>query len=305
MKSSPYFAQADLMIQVLPHVAAEECFALKGGTAINLFVHNMPRLSVDIDLTYVPIERRESSLTNIDAALGRIAASIEATVPGVRAIRRLAGTPATTVKLTVGTQNAQVKIEPNTIIRGTVFGVEQRELVAPAQDLFEASVDVQSLSLPDLYGGKLCAALDRQHPRDLFDVKLLLESTGLTAAVRQAFVVYLASHNRPMAELLDPNLHDMTQSYRLELEGMTREAVTLDELIETRLVMIRSIRDALTDNERKFLLSLKEGAPDWGLMPLSGISDLPALRWKLQNIRKMNDKSRMLAVERLEKVLTQ
>lgn len=56
MISEPYRAQMDLLLQVLPLVAKEESFALKGGTAINLFVRDMPRLSVDIDLTWLPFD---------------------------------------------------------------------------------------------------------------------------------------------------------------------------------------------------------------------------------------------------------
>ena len=67
-----YRRQAALLIKTLPLVAAETAFALKGGTAINLFVRDMPRLSVDIDLTYVPVADRESSLKEID---GRCAGS--------------------------------------------------------------------------------------------------------------------------------------------------------------------------------------------------------------------------------------
>jgi predicted nucleotidyltransferase component of viral defense system len=57
MKDSPYYKQVELMLKIIPLVAAERCFALKGGTAINLFVRDMPRFSVDIDLTYLAIVR--------------------------------------------------------------------------------------------------------------------------------------------------------------------------------------------------------------------------------------------------------
>jgi len=84
MKDSPFFKQAELMLRVIPHVAGEQCFALKGGTAINLFLRDMPRLSVDIDLTYLPIEPRDRSLKNITDALKRIATSIKQAMPLVR-----------------------------------------------------------------------------------------------------------------------------------------------------------------------------------------------------------------------------
>ena len=74
-RNSPYFKQAELLVRVLPNIARETCFALKGGTAINFFVRNLPRLSVDIDLVYLLIEDRTTSLTGIDSALNRIADS--------------------------------------------------------------------------------------------------------------------------------------------------------------------------------------------------------------------------------------
>ena len=67
--SEQFRQQAALLIRTIPLVAAETCFALKGGTAINLFVRDMPRLSVDIDLTYLLVEDRPTSLANIDAAI--------------------------------------------------------------------------------------------------------------------------------------------------------------------------------------------------------------------------------------------
>ncbi len=74
-------------------------------------------------------------------------------------------------------------------------------------------MEIPVLSFADLYGGKICAALDRQHPRDLFDIKLLSEARGLNEEVSQAFVIYLASHNRPMSELLSPNFQGMNGNF--------------------------------------------------------------------------------------------
>jgi len=76
--SALYRKQVALLVKALPHVAKEPCFALKGGTAINLFIRNLPRLSVDIDLTYLPVAERAQSLNDIDAALKRIAERIKA-----------------------------------------------------------------------------------------------------------------------------------------------------------------------------------------------------------------------------------
>jgi len=183
VKDSPYYKQAELMLKTLPHVAAERIFALKGGTAINLFVRDMPRLSVDIDLTYLPVdEARETALRNMSAALDRIADTIKRSIPGTRVQETCAKNPERVTRLTVAAGSMRIKIEPNEVIRGAVFPAEDRDLTHRAEDLFELSVTAQTLSLADLYAGKLCAALDRQHPRDLFDVRLLLDNEGITAA---------------------------------------------------------------------------------------------------------------------------
>ena len=172
MKDSPYYKQAELMLKTIPHVAAERSFALKGGTAINLFVRDMPRLSVDIDLTYLPVdEAREAALRNMSAALDRIAVEIKKSIPGTRIQETHAKNPDRVTRLTVAVGSTRIKIEPNEVIRGSVFPSEDRDLTRRAEDLFELSVTAQTLSLADLYAGKLCAALDHQHPRDLFDVR--------------------------------------------------------------------------------------------------------------------------------------
>lgn len=74
--TNPFYKQVGLLVQLLPIVGQQRCFALKGGTAINLFVRDLPRLSVDIDLAYLPMTDRDQALTEIDAALKAIAAEI-------------------------------------------------------------------------------------------------------------------------------------------------------------------------------------------------------------------------------------
>ncbi len=304
MKNSPYFEQVRLLLRVLSHVAKETCFALKGGTAINLFVHDVPRLSVDIDLTYVLIEDREASLTHISEALERIAASIEQSIPGSRVEKSLLHNSQHVVKLWVRNAGVQIKIEPNIVLRGTVYSLVKRDLCDHAQELFELAVtDVPVLSIPELYAGKLCAALDRQHPRDLYDVKHLLDTTGIDDDTRKAFVIYLASHDRPMHELLDPKLKDIRQTYENELSGMTRDPISLEDLITTREQLTATLRKSLTDADRAFLLSMKAGEPDWSLLDLPGVEQLPALRWKLQNVQRMTPEKRAAAMAKLEKVL--
>jgi predicted nucleotidyltransferase component of viral defense system len=303
MKDSPYFKQAQLMLRVIPHVAAEECFALKGGTAINLYVRDMPRLSVDIDLTYLPLEPRDTALANIGEALQRIATAIRRTVPGVTVQEIRARGAEHVSKLTVSTAEASIKIEPNLVLRGTVFSPVERELSEQAEILFEASATANTLAVADLYGGKLCAALDRQHPRDIFDIKILMENEGITDEIRTAFVLYLASHDRPMSELLDPNLKEFRLVFKQEFAGMAAEEVEYDELVAIRERLIETIKNTMTENEKKFLLSIKQGQPDWDLIPVEGVDLLPAIQWKLINIRKMEKEKQAESLQKLQSAL--
>jgi predicted nucleotidyltransferase component of viral defense system len=287
-KDSPYFRRAALMVRMIPLVAEEPCFALKGGTAINFFVHDLLRLSVDIDLTYLPIEDRKTSLDGIAAALDRIADRIARLHPEVRVHRATRPNATRTTKLVVQGRTAQVKIEPNEVIRGVVFPSEVRNLSPKAEALFEMAAAINTVSLPDLYGGKLCAALDRQHPRDLFDVKVLLDNEGITEEIRKAFVVYLASHDRSIHEVIDPPRHDRRALFENEFAGMTTVPVTYDQLVAAREKCIVTINAEMTEGERRFLLSVKEGAPKWDLLGLPGIEALPAIQWKVANIARMD-----------------
>lgn len=303
MKDSSYFKQAQLMLRVVPHVAAEKRFALKGGTAINLFVRDMPRLSVDIDLTWLPLEPRDAALDNIGGALRHIANAIRRGLPGTTVHESRVRGADHVSKLTVSTAEAAIKIEPNLVLRGAVLPSEERELCRPAEELFALSATASTLAIADLYGGKLCAALDRQHPRDIFDVKILMDNEGITHDIRRMFVVYLASHDRPMSELLDPVRKDFRQAYEREFTGIVVEHVEYNELVEVRGQLVDTIRNTLTENEKKFLLSIKQGEPDWSLMPVTGIDQLPGIQWKLMNIRKMKKEKHEQSTRKLQEAL--
>lgn len=296
-----YRKQAALLIRCLPEVTRQRCFALKGGTAINLFVRDMPRLSVDIDLAYLPVQPRAASLADIEQALQAIADDIRRVI--ARARVTTTAFDGRTAKLLVMAGGVQIKIEPNPMLRGTLFGVEERELCRRAETEFEASAVVRTLSFAELYGGKLCAALDRQHPRDLFDVKLLLDNEGITDDIRKAFVVCLASHARPMNELLAPSRIDIAALFDKQFAGMAVDEVSLGELLVTRDALIRKINDSLMEAERRFLLSVNRGEPDWSLIDAPGIDTLPAIQWKLQNILRMPTRKHREAVDKLRAVL--
>ena len=299
-----YTERVTLLVRVLPLLADEVEFALKGGTAINLFHRGMPRLSVDLDLTYLPIEEHEASLDAIDARLRRIASAIARGVPGSHVSPVLDHGTQKVTKLVVQRGRAQVKLEVTPVLRGCVFEPEDRDVHALVEDRF-GFARTQLVSFHDLYAGKLVAALDRQHPRDLFDVRELLANEGIDERMRQAFLAYLISHDRPIAEVLEARPKDLRGTFRTEFEGMTtvRTAVTLDELDATRTQLVQEVVVGMPLSHRAFLLGFKRGEPEWELTGIPGICELPAVRWKQRNLDRMTRDARAGAIRRLEAVL--
>ena len=213
MIDAVYFRQAELLLRVLPLVDREAVFALKGGTAINFFVRDLPRVSVDIDLVYLPVGEHDLSLREISAAL------------------------------------------------------------------------------------------DRQHPRDLFDVLMLLREGTFNDAMRKAFIVYLISHDRPMVEVLDPGFADIRPVFEAEFRDMTLEEVTCEDLERTREQLVSMIARELTIQERQFIVSIKEGIPQWDLIGLEGVQNLPDVQWKLLNIGRMAPAKHQQALRKLRDYL--
>lgn len=286
MISDAYRAQVDLLLQVLPHVAKEECFALKGGTAINLFVRDMPRLSVDIDLTYLPFDDRTTALAGITEALRRTKARIEVAIPGCR-VAMVPQTDGQEAKLTCQTQSAQIKVEVNTTMRGHVLPPRMMDVADTVEDQFGRFMSVNVVSHAELFGGKICAALDRQHPRDLFDVHHMLESEDYTDEIRMGFITALLSHGRPMHEAIRPNFQDQARVFESQFAGMAFTPFSYADYEATRERLVKAIRQGWTDTDRAFLLSFKQGKPEWGLLPLENLSRMPAVQWKLSNIQKL------------------
>jgi predicted nucleotidyltransferase component of viral defense system len=290
MISSAYRAQVDLLLQLLPHVAKEECFALKGGTAINLFVRDMPRLSVDIDLTYLPFSDRATALPEITEALRRIRARIETTIPASR-VTMLPQSDGQEAKLICQTQSAQVKVEANTTIRGYVLPPRMIDVADTVEEVFGRFTTINVVSHAELYGGKICAALDRQHPRDLFDVNHLFENEGYTDEIRIGFIVSLLSHSRPLHEVIQPHLPNRSDVFESQFAGMALTPFSYEDYQSTRERLVKLIQQSWTAADLAFLCSFMKGSPDWRLLPLENLSRMPAVKWKLSNIRKLIERN--------------
>lgn len=288
---SRYRKTVALLLDAMPFVFEQKCFAMKGGTAINLFCRDMPRLSVDIDLVFIDpaAPERAEALAAIQESLQRVAEQLKHKLH-VTVQRTTSGSDQET-KLFVSRGDTRVKIEVNHVFRGSVYPIVEGNLTAAAELLFERELNVPMLDIDELYASKLVAALDRQHPRDLFDVLLLYENGGITPRMRRAFVIYLAGHNRPMHELLPPQTNSMKDAYEKEFVGMTTRDASLQELEKTRDRLFEELPQSLDHSERAFLDSLHRLAPDWNLLGLPGVADLPAIKWKLMNLELLKKRN--------------
>jgi len=292
-----YKDQVSLLLDILPIVAKRKSFALKGGTALNLFIWKMPRLSVDIDLVYLPISDRDEALKDILLNLAIIKDELER-------VLRIKVLITDNAKLVCSKGGTIVKIEVNTIIRGSFFDVLELEIVDFVQDEFGKFSAILTLDKAEIYGSKICAALDRQHPRDIFDVsKILDEGNGeFNKKIKEAFIFYLLSHNRPINEILFSKINDKKADFKNQFEGMAREKFDYEDFIKISNLLREKIDNLLSDKDKKFILSFKQGKPDWSLF-VKDISQYPSIKWKLNNITNLlnnNPAKHQEMVEKLE-----
>jgi hypothetical protein len=284
MTAQIYADQVRLLVRAIPEIAQEEIFALKGGTAINLFVRELPRLSVDIDLVYLPVADRESSLQAVRDGLERVAGRLGR--GGRMAVERRLLPDGK--RLVVQADGVTIKIEVSPVLRGTVFPPAVRSVSRAVEDRF-GFAEMQLVSEADLYAGKIAAALDRQHPRDLFDIHFLFANEGISDDLFKAFLIYLVSHPRPAHELLCPHRLDIRDQYGAEFLGMTVTDLPLEALLDARERLISELGErARQPANRRFLMSFHELAPDWSAVGLDPeIAELPALRWKAINLERL------------------
>lgn len=301
--SDIYYEQVRLLMRTLPYVAEESCFALKGGTAINLFIRNLPRLSVDIDLTYLPVAERRQSLSGIDAALKNIGKRILDIDNTIHITESAPRTQNEITKLVVRTkERIQIKIEVTPVLRGCVYDPVNMTVTQKTEDEF-GFAEINVLSFADIYAGKIMAALDRQHPRDLFDVHQLLENEGITDELRTALIIYLISHDHSPHSLLDPVLRDISQDFEQNFVGMTTEGINFDTLLETREKLIIDVVGNMPENHKDFLRSFYCRKPDWNLLGLDGAKNLPAVRWRELNLDKSGEGTCEELLRKLEEVI--
>ena len=301
MKS--YFEQqTQLLLNVIGTAVSNPSYALKGGTAINFFHADMPRLSVDIDLAYTKINSREEFLAENELFFGKLRDEIE--TKHHYSVQHVTTKELISKQLIVSDGNTRIKIEVNLVLRGTVYPTVEMTSCPKIEKNYGLKFNLNTLSFDDLFAGKFCAALDRQHPRDLFDVMLFFKKSTITESLKKAFIVYLISGGRPISEMLNPNRIDQRLPFEREFLGMTDTIVSYDELEQAREMLILGINNVLDKKDREFLLSFKRGNPDWSLLGIDSVKHMPAVKWKLLNIQKMTPEKHQEMLKRLENKLS-
>jgi predicted nucleotidyltransferase component of viral defense system len=282
MLNEEYQEQVRLLLRIIPVVSKIDCFAIHGGTAINMFVQDLPRYSVDIDITYLPIQARNESLSAIKRHLDEVKDKVKNLIPGIV----IQDKPN---KLICTYQGIIVKLEVNDVKRGVIADTVVLPLCKAAQGAFNVFCEAKTVPLSQLYGGKITAALDRQHPRDLFDVKYMFDYIKNFDEVKQGFMFCLLGSGRPIVEMLSPNLIDQREALDNQFAGMTTIPFSYEDYTKTRLSLIEYVNNHLTDSDKRFLISFEEGTPEWKITDYSKFKNYPPVRWKLHNINKLKE----------------
>ncbi len=285
--SSDCLDKVTLLMDVLPKVATESAFAVRGGTAINMFYQKMPRLSVNIDLTWLPVADRSSSLRNIDRALKRIVALIRENNSGIHA-QYLKRKRTTFPRIIVNKGKTFVTIATSTVVRGTVLPSSSMMTFDSVTKYFR-SMQMNVVSFEDAYSGKICAALERKYPHDLFDVMMLYNNGGLTDDLFRVLMVYAACSSQPMHKVLSPSNHIQKGLYDPHFGGLAEKRTSLESLIETGKRLHSDIASRLSGKIATFLLTLHDAEPDFGLIGFPKAAELPAIRWKIFNLKKIKN----------------
>ncbi|MBN2818778.1 MAG: nucleotidyl transferase AbiEii/AbiGii toxin family protein [Bacteroidales bacterium] len=273
-----YKEQVRLLLRILPVIYREVDFAVHGGTAINLFIKDLPRYSVDVDLTYIPLGPRAKSFAEIDKKLVAISQQLKRAVPDIN-IRKVPN------KLLCTLGRSTVKIEVNGIKRGIIGPTIEMTLCDKAQEEFGMYCKARIVPVEQLYGGKISAALSRQHPRDLFDFNYM--ETDKIVNLKRGFMFALLGSDKPVVESLSPHPINQREALENQFRGMTDIPFTYENYETTRERLISFINGLLSEEDKGFLVSFEKGDPQWEKSFYSDFSDYPSVQWKLFNVNKL------------------
>jgi predicted nucleotidyltransferase component of viral defense system len=290
-----YRQQVELLLKIMPTLAEIESFAIHGGTAINLYVLDLPRYSVDIDVTYTPIKPREESFAEIHKNLSIIKEKVKSIIPNVVVAEK-------PNKIYCTQKGVMVKIEVSGTKRGLVEPPEIKALCPKAQNEFETANKAKIVSISQLYGGKIMAALDRQHPRDLFDIKLMFEFVTDFEQVKNGFFYSLLGGDRPIIDSLSPNRIDQRESLVKQFSGMTEVPFSYNDYEESREKLIDFINSNLTPQDKEFLIAFEAGNDLLQFAEYQKYLQFPQVQWKLQNVNRFKESNPIKNRESVKKL---
>ena len=189
-----------------------------------------------------------------------------------------------TCKLLCEYRGKQVKVEVNQTKRGIVSGpIVSQPLSEKAQEEFGLYCEAGIVPLTQLYGGKIAAALSRQHPRDLFDIKYMDFPLD---KCREGLIFCLLGSDRPIHESFAPRLIDQREAMANQFDGMTKIPFTYQEFEDTRARLIADVNALMTDADKRFLVSFEKGTPAWNCYEFEYLKEYPSVKWKLLNLAK-------------------
>ncbi|WP_423128692.1 nucleotidyl transferase AbiEii/AbiGii toxin family protein [Gaoshiqia sp. Z1-71] len=288
-----YKEQVRLLLRILPVIYREEDFAVHGGTAINLFIKDLPRYSVDVDLTYIPFGPRDESLAEINKKLDAISQQLQRAVPNIN-IRPVPN------KLLCTLGRNTVKIEVNGIKRGIIGSTIEMPLCNKAQAEFGMYCKARIVPVEQLYGGKIAAALSRQHPRDLFDYNYM--DPDKINNLKRGFMFALLGSDKPFIASLAPHVINQQEALENQFRGMTDIPFTYENYETAREKLIAFINVMLNEEDKAFLVSFEEGDPQWEKSAYSDFRDFPSVQWKLHNVNKLKTQTRAKHRQEVERL---
>ena len=295
MNSLEYKERVRLLLQLIPVVSEIDDFAIHGGTAINLFVLDLPRYSVDIDVTYIPIKSREDTFSDIKTHLTTLKEKIKRLFPRIVIEEK-------PNKINCLLSGILVKIEVNGTKRGLIEPLSILPLCDLAQTEFKTFCEAKTVSFSQLYGGKISAALDRQHPRDLFDIKLMFDKIDGFEDIRKGLFYSILGGDRPIVESLAPNRTDQSDTLEKQFSGMTNIPFTYSDFEETREKLIEFINTNLTNEDKEFLFDFEAGNSLSKHSEYQEFLKFPSVQWKQLNISKLKSNNPTKHKEGLEKL---
>lgn len=282
---------ADILEYLNTNPLLKDSLALKGGTAINLTIFNLPRLSVDIDLDYLRLDSREDMLTSREM--------INTTIDKFMISRGYSQSPRTKTPhsldswvygyINAGGNRDNIKVEINYSLRAHVLPAEERPIIT---EHFSIEYRVKSLASIEIFGSKINAMLSRAAARDLYDVGNMVRyglfDESEQDMLRKCVVFYAAVSAKKINKTFDSGAIDVLNHYKIKTDLLPvirrRDTFALEATKKAVRAFIEELM-TLTESEVEFLerFERKEYCPELLFQQeeiLARISKHPMALWK-------------------------